>query len=51
MTRVEAIQEILRRFEEKNAAWAEEQLSRCELNVDGEIEDYADIVEGEFGRA
>lgn len=48
MNRKNALELILTTYPEKSAEWAESQLARAEQNVDGEVVDYTDILEGEF---
>jgi len=44
MTRDGAIKKILVLFPEKTIEWAEKELTRVELNVDGEEFDYAELL-------
>jgi len=48
MNRKKAIELILARYPEKSVEWAESQLARAEQNVDGEVVDYTEILEGAF---
>ncbi len=49
ISRTEALSLIKTAFSEKLSDWAEAQLLRAENNLDGEVEDYADLLAGEFG--
>jgi hypothetical protein len=50
MNRTQALKRILELCPSKTIDWAEKYLIQCEDNIDGEeIEDYTDLIEGNFG--